>query len=360
MSGICGFFDNGDKYLLKKMLKSIQHSGGKEYIQMFDTCGFGITAVPSDNRRMYGFNEHGSIYVAIGGEIDNRDELLGIVDNGLDDDNLSNPETLCLLYDHFGTKFIEKIAGPFVFVLWDDSKKVLLVSRDRLGEKPLCYYNNTDVFLFSSEIKGFLSYDEFRVKINSDSLTSYLTYLFVPTPHSIFDGVYKLPPGNYLTLQHHSNYTDKKYWDFSLAPIVSLDEKKILEKMDESFTDSVTSRMSQQKSVGVFLSAGIASNIVASKASHLSNKTVHTFTLGFDNEQYNELKFAREAAEYYGTAHQDFEIGAELFDHLPQTIWYMDEPHGDSGLLSLFYISKKVREKGEYKILTGDGGDELF
>jgi asparagine synthase (glutamine-hydrolysing) len=360
MSGICGFFGDGDKYLLKKMLKSIQHRGGKEYNQMFDTCGFGITAAPSDDRRMYGFNEQGSVYVALDGEIDNRDELLGMVDNGLDDNNLSNPEILCLLYDHFGTKFIEKIVGPFVFVLWDDSKKVLLVARDRLGEKPLCYYNDSDVFLFSSEIKGFLSYDEFRVKINSDSLTSYLTYLFVPTPHSIFDGVVKLPPGHYLTLQHHSNYTVKKYWDFRLAPLVSLDEKKILEKMDESFTDSVTSRMSQPKSVGVFLSAGIDSNIVASKASRISNKIVHTFTLGFDNEQYNELKFAREAAEYYGTAHQDFEIGVELFDYLPQAIWHMDEPHGDSGLLSLFFISKKVREKGEYKILTGDGGDELF
>jgi len=360
MSGICGFLGNGNNLLLKEMLKIIYHRGGKENFFMFDNCGLGVTTIPTDNSLAFGFNDDKSICIVLDGELYNKERLVGLINERFDVNHISDPETLCFLYEKYGLGFIDKIAGPFAFALWDIPKKLLVLSRDRFGEKPICYYNNEDIFLFSSEIKSFLKYKDFSVQLNYSALNSFLTRLFVPTPNSIFNGVYKIPPGNYLELNANGNFSLNEYWDFTLSPILSLNGKQILEKMNDYFTSSINSKISKDKKVGVFLSSGIDSNIVASKASLLCEKPIYTFTLGFDDEKFNELDSAKLASEHYGTIHQDFQIGAELFDYLPNAIWHMDEPHGDSGLLPLFYISKMVDDKGTFKILTGDGGDELF
>jgi asparagine synthase (glutamine-hydrolysing) len=360
MSGICGFIGDGDKSLIKEMARSINHRGGKENLFIFNNCGFGVTASIRDKTQAFGFNDDGSICVILDGEICNKKELLGFIKKNFGSNQLSDPEMICFLYERYGVQFIEKIIGTFAFALWDITKNLLVLGRDRLGEKPLCYYKDENTFLFSSEIKSFLQYENFTVQINYNALNSFLTYLFVPTPHSIFKGVYKLSPGNYLVLDNQRIISIAEYWDFTLNPILSFNEDQVLEKMDYYFTNSIKSKISNKDKIGVFLSGGIDSNIVASKASRLSKDTINTFTLGFDHEKYNELDVAKHASEYYGTRHHDFQIGADLFDYLPDAIWYMEEPHGDSGLLSLFYISKMACDKGVFRILTGDGGDELF
>src|SRR4030042_4560017 len=202
MSGICGFIGDGDKSLIKEMARSINHRGGKENLFIFNNCGFGVTASIKDKTQAFGFNDDGSICVILDGEICNKEEFLGFIKKNFGSNQLSDPEIICFLYERYGVQFIEKIIGTFAFALWDITKNLLVLGRDRLGEKPLCYYNNENTFLFSSEIKSFLQYENFTVQINYNALNSFLTYLFVPTPHSIFKGVYKLSPGNYLVLDN--------------------------------------------------------------------------------------------------------------------------------------------------------------
>jgi asparagine synthase (glutamine-hydrolysing) len=360
LSGICGFIGNGDKTLLKKMLKSIMHRGGNEEIFIFKDCGFGVTKSLICDIDSLGCNNDESIYVIYDGELYNREDLIKNLDESIDPDNISQSKIICLLYEKYGKDFINKIIGPFALVLWDSTKRILILGRDKLGEKPICYYKDDNIFLFSSEIKSFLNYDNFIVQVDSNSLSSYMRYLFVPTPNSIFKGVYKIPPGNYLEIDSNRNLMIREYSDLTLTPILSLNENQILKKMDEYFTESIRSRIDKKDKLGVLLSAGTDSNIVASKMSLLSKDPINSFTLGFDNEAYNELESARYAAESYKTIHYDFQIGSELFNYLPEAIWHMDEPHGDSGLLSLFYVNKMAYDKKIFNMLTGDGGDELF
>lgn len=370
MCGIAGIFhfDNSrkvDESVLKKITNCLSHRGPDgEGFYINQNIGLGhrrlsIIDLSTGDQPM--FNDDKSIAIVYNGEIYNyielRDELKKLGHKFFTD---SDTEVIIRAYEHWGEDCQNKLNGMWAFSLWDEKKKQLFISRDRLGEKPLYYSTYDNSFVFGSEIKSLVAYG-CPVVPNLELTELYLCLGYIPSPYSYYKNISKLQPGHYLVVKENS-VSNHTYWDVTVPEEGKMitDKKFVYEKFESIFCDSVKIRMRSDVPYGAFLSGGLDSASIVAAMSEISAKPVQTFTIGFDDRAFDERKLARDVAEKFHTQHNEFVVEPENFDSsLQKILHHYDEPFGDSSAIPTGYVSKIASQKVKM-VLTGDGGDEVL
>jgi len=304
--------------------------------------------------------ENGDVTIVFNGEIYNYQELQPELEKlGHTFRTHSDTEAIVHAYEQFGPSCVTRLRGMFAFAVWDRRTQELFVARDRVGKKPLYYSllaNGT--FVFGSELKCLLEHPEISTEVDLDAVDAYFTLGYVPDPLSIFRGIYKLPPGHYLIFKN-GRISVESYWDFKFDRVASIDEDECAAEVRRLLDEAVKVRLVSDVPLGAFLSGGIdSSTIVALMAGHMS-QPVKTFSIGFNEDSYNELKYARLTAEKFGTDHHEFFVTPEICNVIDDLVRHFDEPFADSSAIPTFMVSKLARQHVTVA-LSGDGGDELF
>src|SRR5579864_5395136 len=307
------------------------------------------------------FNEDGSVCTVYNGEIYNFPELRAQLEAaGHRFKTQSDTEVIVHAYEEFGDACVEHLWGMFALAIWDSKQRRLLLARDRLGKKPLTYYHDraSGGLAFASEFQALLAHPRVPRTIDPRSLDDYLTYLYVPSPSSAFRDVNKLPPGHQLVWQD-GNVTVEPYWNVRFASKVQLDEHEAVEQFGSLLRDAVRRRLMADVPLGAFLSGGMDSSSVVAEMAELSSAPVKTFSIGFGERDFDELSFAREVAQRFGTEHHELIVEPHALDVLPTLVRHYGEPYGDSSAIPTFYVAQLTREHVTVA-LNGDGGDELL
>ncbi len=280
----------------------------------------------------------------------------------------SDTETLLAAITVWGLEgALKKCVGMFAFVIWDQKEQKLILARDRMGEKPLYYGWHNEVFLFGSELKALKAHPAFINEIDRDSLSLLLRYNNIPSPHSIYKNIFKLPPANILILNpRNKDFSMKPYWDFKciaesgvISPFNGTDQDAII-GLENVLSQSIKEQMLADVPLGSFLSGGIDSSLIVALMQAQSSQAVKTFTIGFNEEGYNEAKYAKEIAKYLGTEHTELYVTPNEAQNVILSLPEMfDEPFADSSQIPTYLVSKLAKQNVTVS-LSGDGGDELF
>ncbi len=304
-------------------------------------------------------NEDGTVWVTFNGEIYNFGELRQRLESqGHQFRTHSDTETLVHLYEEEGENFISRLNGMFAFALWDTRRQQLLLARDRLGKKPLVYAHEPGRLLFASELKAILQAPGVPREIDPVALDEYLTYQYVPHPRTIFKGIKKLPPGHY-AVYRDGQVTVRPYWQLDFNREEDRPAEEYAHELRELLTSAVEKRLQSEVPLGAFLSGGVDSTIIVGLMAKLMREPVRTFSIGFPVGEFDETSYAREAAQRFGTIHEEFQVRPDAIEILPRLVWHFDEPFADSSALPTWYVSQLTRQHVTVA-LTGDGGDELF
>jgi asparagine synthase (glutamine-hydrolysing) len=304
-------------------------------------------------------SQDGRYTVVFNGEIYNYRELR----NKLDYDFKTNSDTEVLLaaYVKWGRACCSELNGMFAFAVWDNLEKTLFLSRDRLGIKPLYFYNTNKQLVFSSELRSLLASGLVPRKMNVDGLVDYLRYQTVHCPQTIIDGVEMLPPGHYILISREELISER-YWDLTKdhsKESFGQSPEEVKDQIRKKLEGAVKRRMIADVPYGAFLSGGIDSSAVVGLMSKVSANAVKTFSVTFEEEAYSEAKYARMVAEKFGTRHEEIRLRPKDFlQELPNALAAMDHPSGDGP--NTFVVSKATKEAGVTMALSGLGGDELF
>jgi asparagine synthase (glutamine-hydrolysing) len=371
MCGIAGFIGDKERLsgperteVLDRMCRLISHRGPDDQGTMLtDEAALGmrrlsIIDLAGGHQPMSG--EDGSVTVVFNGEIYNYRELQRELEaRGHRFQTHSDTETIVHAYEEFGSKCVEHFRGMFAFAVWDEKRRELFIARDRVGKKPL-YYSITKqgTFLFGSELKSILEHPEAVREINAEALDAYLTLGYVPDPLSILRGIHKLPPGHHLTFAN-GQISLRQYWDFHYEPTEACPEEDYLEELRALLAEAVRLRLIADVPLGAFLSGGIDSSTIVGLMSQQTARPVKTFSIGFREDTYDELQYARLAARRFGTEHHEFIVTPDICHIVDELAWHLDEPFADSSAIPTYAVSKLAREHVKV-VLSGDGGDELF
>ncbi|MBT7351012.1 MAG: asparagine synthase (glutamine-hydrolyzing) [Phycisphaerae bacterium] len=313
----------------------------------------------------------GRFVLTFNGEIYNHLDLrteLEAVGGGFDWRGHSDSETLLAALRHWGVEgALKKLNGMFAFGLWDCVEQVLHLARDRMGEKPLYYGRTGNTFLFGSELKAMRAHPQWHGEIDRAALTLYLRHSYVPAPWTIYKGIQKLCPAQYVVISNSGQTiaTPKRYWDIEQVAaatnrLTGCDERELVDSLDDLLRDAVRMRMAADVPLGAFLSGGYDSSMVVALMQAQSTQKVRTFSIGFEEDTHNEAPHAKAVAEHLGTDHTELYVTAQqAMDVIPQLPRIYDEPFADSSQIPTFLVSQMAREHVTVS-LSGDGGDELF
>ncbi len=351
---------------LKQMTDIIFHRGpDDEGYYINDNVGLGfrrLSIVNLTTGHQPVANENDSIFLIFNGEIYNYIELQeDLIKLGHIFKLRTEAETIVHLYEQYGTECIKYLRGMFAFCIWDKNKQQLFCVRDRFGIKPFFYYIDNDKFVFGSEIKSILQSKNIDKTLSNDAINSYFAFGYISSDLSIYDKIKKLQPGHYLLLSIKPKpaIVIHKYWDIHFEPDYSKSEKQWIDEIDASLNDAVKSHMISEVPMGAFLSGGVDSGSVVSIMAKNSNEPINTFSIGFKDEKFSELKNAREIAQKYGCNHHEQIVEPESIGLLSKLVSAYDEPFADSSAIPTYYVSKFAKEHVKM-VLSGDGGDELF
>ena len=370
MCGIAGYFHfqndrKADLSRLKQMTNSLAHRGpdGEGFL-VKDNLALGhrrlsIIDLETGNQPM--FSHDGKFAIIFNGEIYNylelREELKSL---GHMFKTQSDTEVIIEAYRQWGVDCQKKLNGMWAFALWDAVEKCLILSRDRVGEKPLHFAKHDNSLIFSSEIKALFEYGVPRVPV-FEMLEVYLVFTYIPEPHTFYKNIEKLEAGHFLIVSE-DGITKSKYWDIPEIDENNLIKNKqdVYDNFEALFSDSVKIRMRSDVPYGAFLSGGLDSSSVVAKMSELSPYPIETFTIGFDDRAFDESLLAKEVADQFNTNHHRDTVDPEdFYDILRYATHYFDEPFGDSSAIPTSQVSKQARRKIKMA-LTGDGGDEVL
>ena len=370
MCGIAGFVGETEfgleerREVLGHMLRSITHRGpddegtlvegeaaiGMRRLSIIDLAGGHQPLSGCDPRLSIVFN----------GEIYNFRELKQDLEaRGHTFKTNSDTEAIVHAFEEYGAACVERLRGMFCFALWDAGARSLFIARDRVGKKPL-YYARTPrgALVFGSELKCLLAHPEVGREPNPEALDAYLTWGYVPDPLSVFKGVEKLPPGHFLFFKN-GELKVEGYWDFPQEEGGSRHEEDYLEELRALLDEAVRVRLVADVPLGAFLSGGVDSSAVVGLMARNSDRPVKTFSIGFNEDSYDELKYARVAARHFQTDHHEFVVTPDICSVVDELAWHFDEPFADSSAIPTYIVSKLAREHVKV-VLSGDGGDELF
>ncbi|MDB5921282.1 MAG: asparagine synthase, glutamine-hydrolyzing [Betaproteobacteria bacterium] len=315
-------------------------------------------------------SQSGRYVMAYNGEIYNFRELrIDLEQDGVHWRGHSDTEVMLAAFEAWGIEgALQRFNGMFAFALWDRHEKVLHLARDRLGEKPLYYGWTGKTFLFASELKALRAHPAWRGEIDRNALAAYLRHNYVPAPYSIYTGIAKLPAAHRLELRLSDPHAvqAEPYWSLrdvaeaGVADPLEGDDESSVEALDRLLRDAIAKRMVADVPVGVFLSGGIDSSTVVALMQAQSSRPVRSFSIGFDEEAYNEARHAKAVAQHLGTDHTELYVTAEqAMSVIPKLPLMYDEPFADSSQIPTFLVSQLAR-KHVAVTLSGDGGDELF
>lgn len=372
MCGIAGFIEQDKsasieerEVLLDKMCKIITHRGPDEQGTIVeDRAALGmrrLSIIDLGGGQQPIFSNDGSKFIVFNGEIYNYRELKKeLVSLGYKFKTNSDTETIIHAYDEFGSDCVNKLRGMFAFAIWDKSDESLFIARDRVGKKPLFYsLLPNGNFVFGSELKSLLTHGELTKDIDHSALDAYLTFGYVPEEFCIFKGVDKLQPGHFLKFKDGKVATEQ-FWDFKYEEIAEpKSEGELAVELREKIKDAVKVRLISEVPLGAFLSGGVDSSAIVGMMSQLLDKPVKTFSIGFNEDTFSELKYARIAAKHFNTEHHEFVVTPDLVETIDELVWHFDEPFSDPSSMPTYMVSKMARDFVTV-VLSGDGGDELF
>ena len=313
-------------------------------------------------------NEDGTIGAVLNGEIYNfksiREELRR---GGHQLTSEGDTEVLAhLVEDRAAIEVARRLDGMFAFATWDRRRERLVLGRDRMGKKPLYYWRSPDTFVFASEIKAVLAHPNVPCELDRRAIAAYLTFGYVPTPHTFFAGIKSLPPAHVLSLEPGGEPRIERYWQLHVpgvdgaGPGLELGLDEAAREVRERLQEAIRRRLISDVPLGAFLSGGIDSSAIVALMAGVMGEPVKTFTIGFeDRDGFDERPFARAVAERFGTEHHEAVVHPEAVDLVERLVWHHDQPFGDSSAVPTFLLNEVAR-KHVTVALSGDGGDELF
>jgi asparagine synthase (glutamine-hydrolysing) len=362
MCGIVGLFGNVDNNLLKEMSHLISHRGPDGRGYYFDkgiALGhrrLSIIDLKGGSQPMQ--DQEGKFVITFNGEIYNYLNLkFHLEGKGIKFSTNSDTEVILNMYKIYGKNCLNYLEGMFSFVIYDLNKKSLFVARDRLGIKPLYYFRNSETFGFASEIKSLLIHPDIDKSINKNALLEYFYRQYISGSETIFNQIYKLPPGHYIFIEN-GELELKKYWDLAYT-IKEKQSSNAKLRIKSLFDEAVEKRLISDVPIGIFLSGGLDSSLVLNSMSKFYKDRIKTFSIGFCDREYDESKYASEIASHYGTEHNSIILNKKHMKDLNKVIYHLDEPLADFASLPTYVLSKFASEKVKV-VLTGEGGDENF
>jgi asparagine synthase (glutamine-hydrolysing) len=367
MCGICGVISfepekSIDRSILQKMNDTIRHRGP-------DDEGYYQDARASLGMRRLSIidlftghqpisNENGDIWVIYNGEIYNFQPVRADLEaRGHRFKTQTDTEIIVHAYEEYGDDCVKHFNGMFAIALWDARRCRLLLARDHMGIKPLYYWAGPDRLVFGSELKALTAHPDVPRRVNLSAIDLFLSLEYIPSPLTIYEDVFKLPPGHLLVLENGRTKLSS-FWDVPLEP-VGQNEEECAEILAGLLKDAVRMRLISDVPLGAFLSGGIDSSGVVGYMSQLSSTPVETFSIGFQDATYNELPYAEAVARHFGTHHRFEVLNPDVASLAEQLVQHHDEPFADTSIFPTYLVSKLARQHVKVA-LSGDGGDELF
>src|SRR3954471_7073543 len=307
-------------------------------------------------------NEDETAWIVFNGEIYNHAELREqLKARGHRYRTNSDTETIVHLYEEYGRDCVKHLRGMFAFAIWDRRRRALFAARDRLGIKPFYYRWDGKSFLFGSEIKAILAYPDVSPEFNRSTLTEYLAFGYITGPETMYSGIRKLMPGHTLELAEHGQPKIERYWDLTTeVDEIPRGRDYYVQKYRELLEGAVKSHLMSEVPLGMFLSGGLDSSAVAALASRIRGDQIKTFAVGYGEEAFSELRYAREVAQHIRSDHHEVRLSREdFFESLPRLIWHEDEPIVWPSSVALYFVARLAREHVTV-VLTGEGSDETL
>jgi asparagine synthase (glutamine-hydrolysing) len=369
IAGILNYENNVRTILLKSMLARIRYRGPDESgIYTGKNIGLGnvrlsIIDLVSGQQPMH--NPDKSLWIVYNGEIYNYIELRQeLINNGYRFQTSSDTEVLLLLYQHYNERCLDKINGQFAFAIWNRNKNELFLARDRVGIRPFFYADAGNEFVFASEIKSILEHPEIKPEINIKSLSQIFTFWTTTTPYTIFKNIYELPPGSYMRINRkgriivkywHLNYPESKNEQYR----GNINDAK--EELHSLFLDSVRLRLRSDVPVAAYLSGGIDSSATTSYIKEVAYRNLKTYSIGFEDPEFDESAYQAEASEYLKTKHIAFKCtNLDIVNYFPSVIRHTETPILRTAPVPMYLLSKNVHENDIKVVITGEGADELL
>jgi asparagine synthase (glutamine-hydrolysing) len=369
MCGIAGVVSatresNITEALVRHMCDQIVYRGpDDEGLYVADGAGLGmrrLSIIDLSGGHQPVFNEDRSAWVVFNGEIYNFPELRPELEKrGHRFYTKTDTEVIIHLYEEMGAECVQKLRGMFSLAIYDQTKRKLVLARDRLGKKPLHYALLKDKLYFGSEIKSILAVAPELAEVNAQGLLEYLYYGYIPDPITVFTGIQKLPPGHLLEFEKGKIHL-RQYWDLpQYSTHAPKSEEECLEELEGRLLEATRIRLISDVPLGAFLSGGIDSSTIVALMARASSGPVKTFSIGFTKADFNEAEYARMVARKFGTDHHEMILEPDVVETVEHLTSSLEEPFGDSSMLPTYYVSQMARQHVTVA-LSGDGGDEIF
>jgi len=306
-------------------------------------------------------NEDGSVQVVFNGEIYNYQELrAGLAARGHRFHTRSDTEVLVHLYEEEGAELVSRLRGMFAFAIWDRKRARLVLARDRLGIKPLYFFRDAEKLIFGSELKAILAHPGVGRAVDPAALEDFLAFGTIPGVHSIFKGIVRLPAAHVLVVGRETwRATPRRYWQLQIEPDHRPTADQWQERIAAKLAETVRLHLIADVPVGAFLSGGIDSSLMVALAAGHTQGTLRTFSIGFREAEFNELPYARQVAQRFGTDHTEEVVTPDAATLLDELSRYYDEPFADSSAIPTYLVSRLASRRVKV-VLSGDGGDEAF
>lgn len=362
MCGIAGIVTtlHGDAVI--PMTEAIAHRGpDAEGFYRDGSCALGhrrLSIIDPECGAQPMANEDGRLQLVANGEIYNFPELRPMLEaRGHRFRTDADVEVIPHLYEEYGVDCVKHLRGMFAFALWDSERRMLLMARDHMGQKPLFFARVGDDLLFASEVKSILASGLVEPRPQLEALWHYVSLRFIPDRYTLFEGIEKLPAAS-VAVWRDGELDVRRYWDFDFHDKLQGSEDEIADRLEALLLDTVDKHMLSDVPVGAFLSGGIDSSLVAAMMAQATEDPVPTFSIGVREQKFNELPFARMVADRYGFDAHERVVEADLVHLMPEMIWHMDEPSDPFGV-GVYLVAREAAQKVKV-VLSGDGGDENF
>ena len=355
--------------VLKDMIRRLAHRGP-------DATGFFIrrevglahtrlTIIDAAGGQQPMHNEDRSLWITFNGEIFNYVELRSdLIQKGHRFASRSDTEVILHLYEEEGEECVHKLNGQWAFAIWDSHKRILFISRDRLGITPLFYVHTGRAFMFASEIKALFAHPEVPRQLDLNSLNQLFTFWVTLPPRTAFNDIKELPPGHSLVVRD-GQVTLCRYWELNYEPEETEDSehltKRYADRLLELLADATRIRLRSDVPVGAYLSGGLDSSVITALVLTLNDAPVRTFSISFEDTEYDESQYQQEVVSFLGTEHQELRCSrADIAQSFPQVIWHSEKPLVRTAPAPLYMLSGLVHREGFKVVLTGEGADEML
>ena len=329
-----------------------------------DNVGLGhrrLSIIDHEGGRQPMSTSDGQVHLTYNGEVYNFRELRKELEGkGYRFRTSSDTEVILYAYEAWGRHCVDRFEGMFAFAIADFRKREILLARDHFGIKPVLYRITQNSFAFASEFQAFYPLPDWSGEIDLYAIDLYLRYQYIPAPHTAFRKVFKLPAGHRMIVaMDEPRHTIERYWEPDFSKKRKFRDEELLEELDDTLRDSVKRHLVADVPFGALLSGGIDSSLVVGYMSELLHQPVKTFSIGFEDESVDELKYARLVSQKYGTEHHEEIVKFDALEKLPEIVRHHGEPFGDQSTIPTWYVSQLARSHVPM-VLSGDGGDELF